>query len=257
MLTREDSMAIANAVASRMAARPAPVPARGATRRGDSIATVALMDSMRLQIQRAIFDSMLKVEANRSLVDVRMPNVGTAINTALAIAEAAELAATTRVSTGPRRVVIAMPRPSRSRPEADALASVLADSLRARLGADARYILVPADSVATVLRESRTVNTVQEKLNADLILSIALVPLKGDTLMRMVQMRDLRAPNGFNYRVVTGSGVMGGSPSAGVSEMMPKVQHQLEDMQNRPARTRPPSAAPRPPRASVPPQPRP
>jgi hypothetical protein len=106
------------------------------------------------------------------------------------------------------------------------------------------------------LQGSRTVNTVQEKLNADLILSVALVPLKGDTLMRLVHMRDLNAPTAFNYRAVTGSGIVGQPNSAGVAEMMPKVVFLLDEMQSRQSRGRGPDA-PRPPRPSGPLQKRP
>ena len=114
----------------------------------------------------------------------------------------------------------------------------LADSLRARIAADPRYRLVPSDSVAAVLRESRTVNTVQEKLNAELILSIALIP-RADSITRMVQVRDLSAPAGINFRVVVSNAPLA-APAAGLGEFMPRVMATLEDLERAPAVRRPP-----------------
>ena len=213
MLTREDSMAIAKAVTSRLAERPAQP--RTTSARADSIAARAWVDSMRLHVQRSLLDSMLRREAR----DLR---------TITALVDAAEgTAAAPR--TYPRRVVVALPRSSGRRPEIDAVAMALADSLRARIAADPRYRLVPSDSVAAVLRESRTVNTVQEKLNAELILSIALIP-RADSITRMVQVRDLSAPAGINFRVVVSNAPLA-APAAGLGEFMPRVMATLEDLE--------------------------
>ena len=109
-----------------------------------------------------------------------------------------------------------------------------------------RYVLVPADSVAAVLSESRTLNAVQEKLDADVIISVALIPVRDSVLTRMIQLRDLRVGGGFGMRVVTGIAKVGDSPAAGVSEMLPKVQHQLNSLEQQPRRDR--STEPRRPR---------
>ncbi len=237
LLTREDSIAIANAVSSRIAAAP-PRRTSGASRPNDSAAAFAFADSMRQFVQRLMLDSMLKVEARR--VELEAANVPDA---SVAVEQAAAMAAMARemaIPQEPKRVVIALPRPARGRPELDAMANVMADSLRDLLGRDARYKLVPADSVAMVLRESRTVNAVQEKLDADLIVSVALVPVRDSVVTRMIQLRDLRQGGGWGMRVVTGVGHIGQSPAEGVSEMMPKVTHQLKSLEAQPLQARPP-----------------
>lgn len=139
-------------------------------------------------------------------------------------------------SSEPRRVVVALPRNTGGRADLNAIATTLADSLRGRLGSHPRFFVIPADSVAAVLRESRTVNTVQERLDADLIVSISLIPSR-DSVVRMVQMRDLRAPSGLNYRAIT-STVPLTAPTEGIREMMPRVVRSLFEME-RGARTPP------------------
>jgi len=73
------------------------------------------------------------------------------------------------------------------------------------------------------------VNTVQERLQADLVLSIAIVPT-ADSLVRMIQMRDLQAPAGFNFRVVTRHVPASAPPEQGVSDLMPRVMETLAEM---------------------------
>ena len=259
LLTREDSMAIARAVSERMAQRqerPAPATApRGS--RADSVAMVVFADSIRTQIQRLVLDSLVQL-------GVRMGPAAAGLATATsALAEAATGVAAMRtqaLSTGtndpsqalppapgmrsrePRRVVVAMPRPSRSRPEVDAIAKVLADSLRVAIDRHPRYVVVPADSVAAALLESRTVNTVQEKLHADIFVSIALLPAR-DSVVRMISIRDLTGADGFNFRSVV-SAVAASQPMEGISQLLPQVVRSLLEME-RGARSRP-SGAPSP-----------
>jgi TolB-like protein len=226
-----------------MAEQPAPVRQRttGAGRARDSVAMVAWADSLRTQIQRSVLDSLVQFEARR----MRFRSAEDAATDAAALAEAAGAvagAARAQVmtmsepadvpamrSSEPRRVVVAMPRNTRGRADLDAIASTLADSLRERLGSNARFFVIPADSVAAVLRESRTVNTVQERLDADLIISISLIPAR-DSVVRMVQMRDLRASGGPNHRVITSTAPLT-APSAGIREMMPRVLRALFEME--------------------------
>jgi serine/threonine-protein kinase len=260
MLTREDSMAIAAAVASRMSERPAPVRQRttGADRARDSVAIAAWADSLRAQIQRSVLDSLVQFEARR----MRFRSAEDAAADAATLAEAAGTvagAARAQVptmsepsgapalrSSEPRRVVVAMPRNTRGRADLDAIATTLADSLRERLGSHPRFRVIPADSVAAALRESRTVNTVQERLDADLIVSISLIPTR-DSVVRMVQMRDLRAPDGLNYRAVT-STVPLAAPTAGLRELMPRVLRSLFEMERGARIPRPPATEGLPPR---------
>ena len=165
-------------------------------------------------------------------------------------------------SAAPRRVVVALPRPARGRPEIDAIASALGDSLRSRIDAHSRFIVVAADSVASALRESRTVNAVQERLDADVIVSVALIPAR-DSVVRLITIRDLSGRAGSNYRTVA-STVAVSDPTAGLSELAPSVVRALSEVDRAPrqrppgdssrvqppARPRPPTGSPRPPTGS-------
>ena len=243
MLTSEDSMAIAKAVSARIAQRPAPVRVASAPRSvtNDSMAFVQMADSIRQQIQRAVLDSLV--------------HLGTRLGPAMQfVSEVAQVATATApaaparpLSREPRRVVVALPRPARGRPDLDALALTIADSLRIGIDKHPRYIVVPADSVASALALSRTVNGIQERLDADIIVSINLIQAK-DSVVRMISMRDLTAPNGFNYRVVANT-VGGADLSVGLTEMVPKALSELAAMERSGirSRTNPPTGV-RPPR---------
>ncbi len=230
MLTREDSMAIARAVSARMAERttqrPAPVV-------GPS-AVAAMADSIRIVIQRAVLDSLVQLGARMGPAEREPAGAQATMVTERGRVPPPSLSMR---SNEPRRVVIAMPRSSRTRPEFDGLSNALADSLRRQIDAHPRYAVVPADSVAAALRDSRTVNGVQEKLSADLIVSIALLPSR-DSLVRLVSVRDLAAPDGANHRTVA-SPVAATAPASGMSELVSQVLRALQDME-RASRRRPP-----------------
>ena len=240
LLTRDDSMAIARAVSRRMEQR-APTPRPSASARDpltDSLALVVIADSIRAQIQRAVLDSLVQLGVRMGprtaqLVDAtrEISMAASAMATASAVAEGAAAPRPNNSfrSGEPRRVVVAMPRSSRGRPEIDAIVRALADSLSAGVDAHPRFIVVPADSVASALRESRTMNAVQEKLAADLFLSIALIPER-DSVRRVISLRDLSAPSGVDHRVIQ-SMVSATDPSAGLSELVPQVVRALLELE--------------------------
>ncbi len=249
MLTREDSMAIARAVASRMTQSPAPVRAPAAP--PDPLALAALTDSIRAQVQRVVLDSLVRIQARTAERSVSVTAIGEAAARQGGLAEAAAEAA---VATRPnRRVIVAVPRTPRDRPDLDAVAATLADSLRRAIDAHPRYAAVPADSVAAVLQDARTVNTVQERLDASLIVSITLVP-RGDSVVRLVQVRDLAAPAGFGMRVVSHTAAFA-DPTAGVGKLVAESMRAMLEMERsarefvRQAQRAP--APPRPPQAPV------
>lgn len=252
-------MAIAKAVSERMAQRVKPPltgsqsVASGAPPRReaftDSAALVAMADSIRSQIQRAVLDSLVQMGARMGPAVRELAGVTREMQLA-AEAQATMVTAEGRFpppppgmrSSGPRRVVVAQPRPSRGRPELDAISGVLADSLRSQIDAHPRYAVVPADSAAAALRESRTVNGVQERLSADLIISIALIP-RGDSVVRMISVRDLAAPEWASHRTIV-SPVAASTPGFGLDALVPQVVRSLLEME-RSARQRPPEGSTR------------
>lgn len=252
LLTREDSMAIARAVTSRLAERPAQTASSG---RNDSATFIRLADSIRAQIQRAVLDSLLRRQS-RTASTRDGPQI---IVDASALATEAERVAMESAAFGggarpaSRRIVVALPRASRTRPDLDAVASVLADTLRRAFDAHPRYVVVPADSVAAVLAGSRTVQTVQERLQADVIVSISLIPAR-DSIVRLVQLRDLAAPDGFELRVVATSAAAG-DPAAGLDRLVPDALQALQEMERARVRVLRTGIAPSPPRVPRPPRP--
>lgn len=199
----------------------------------ESARFVVMADSIRAQIQREVLDSIVMLSSRLGPNAVRLGAAtrGTPPPAAEAAATATPQRSVQMVGARgePRRVVVAMPRASRDRPDLDIVGRVLADSLRDGIDKHPRYVVVPADSVAMALRESRTVNAVQEKLKADLIVSITLRPV-GDSVERIVSIRDLAAPQGSNTRVVI-SGASAKAPAADVSRIVPEVLRLLFDIE--------------------------
>jgi hypothetical protein len=202
MLTREDSMAIASAVSARMAARTPP--SASAPRQDNPAALAAMADSIRNQIQRLVLDSLVRIQTRVAAVG---PN-----------SRFSEVESNGPPPRGPRRVVVAVPRSNRLRADLEAAALVIVDTLRRALDAHPRYVVVPADSVAAVLAESRTINTVQERLNADIIVSLSLIPSR-DSLVRLVQIRDLTSPSQPSSLAVSVPTDLA-NPTAGVDQVV-------------------------------------
>jgi serine/threonine-protein kinase len=248
LLTREDSMAIARAVTARMQRRP---PAAGAVSvagapdlveaaRMDTSALRVLADSFRAQIQRAVLDSLVHLSA------VAQAAAGTTAESARA-GEARALALSTQtpvngVRPGSRgfeelRVIVAEPRASRSRPEMDAIVKALADSLRRALDAHPRYVVVSPDSVAAALATSRTVNALQERLHANLVVSISLIP-GADSVTRNITVRELSGGSGDPASVrVLSDRVASANPGVGLGDLVRQVVRALFELE-RGARSR-------------------
>ncbi|MBX3174944.1 MAG: serine/threonine protein kinase [Gemmatimonadaceae bacterium] len=281
LLTREDSIAIANAVSERMAARPTPTTTRG--RRDDARNNLLVADSIRVQVQRMVLDSLLRRQA---LDAAEAQEVAAGVNAALQVAGnvlstvVPEVAETPRVGVrdgprdgpregatafrlappevreppllrGPRRVVIAPPRSSRGRPDLDAVAATLVDTLRRAIDTHPRYVAVAQDSVTAALASSRTVNAVQERLDADLIISFTLIPAR-DSVVRLVQIRDLTAARGFEMRVVSTT-VPASDPAGGLDRLVPMTLRTMQQLERetarqtlRPRDPQPPREAPKP-----------
>lgn len=162
---------------------------------------------------------------------------------------------------GPRRVVVVPPRPSASRPDLNTAALFIADSLQRAFEAHPRYTTVPRDSVLGVLARSRTVDAVREQLDADVIVSISMVPLPNDSLTRLVQLRDVNLPGGGSSVRMLTRVLPQASPAQDIEALSRDAIRQLFDMERaaRDARTfriaTPTSGTGTPPQAPRPPLP--
>jgi serine/threonine-protein kinase len=234
LLTREDSMAIARAVRGEMAKRPTPAP----TSRADTIAVAAIADSIRVSVQRGFLDSVLKhQQQNAGSPVVRMSGLSAETMEEIAAATAAAVNIATAVSavesapprSGPRRVVVAPPRLARGRPDVDSIGVLLVEALRTNLDAHPRYRVVDADSVNAALRVSRTLDAVRELTRADIIVSISLIPAR-DSVVRLVQIREMEAHTPFNVRVIS-STAPSNVPNFALDKLGPDALATLLDME--------------------------
>lgn len=228
MLTREDSIAIAQAVTRRIAQRPAPTtPAQN-----DPAALAAMADSIRRQIQRAVMDSMMRQ------ITVTAPQVQQAVQMSFEAERQAQASGSAPAAQvpplpprGPRRVVVALPRPSRSRQDLNAAALVIADSLQQAFEAHPRYVTVPRDSVVAVLERTRTVDAVREQLNADIIVSISLIPMPNDSVTRLVQVRDLNLPGGGTSSRIVNALLPASATASGLEQLSRDAIRSLFEME--------------------------
>jgi serine/threonine-protein kinase len=106
-----------------------------------------------------------------------------------------------------RRLFVSFPTlNSRSRVLAPQVDSVV-DSLRAALGRDPRYVLVPADSVREMLARTRTISRIADSMKVDLFASLTASVLPDTSVMWQVTIRDLSAHSAYATRAITMHGL--------------------------------------------------
>ncbi len=247
--------------------RTAPVAATSPTAAAESLQlTMArFVDSLRADIQKAVLDSVTRVRgvapeyrimtgqaALDSMVErlgVRvdgrrpppggrevfrdMPRPGSASSLSReAFAErAANLGA-------PRRVVVSFPTVnSRIRLISPQVDSVV-DSLRRTLARDARFVLVPADSVRDALGRTRSVSAIAESLHVELFASVSASVLPDTSVMWQVTSRDLAAHSAYATRAVA---VRGARPAIlkGIDSLVVTTSRFLHEMDRAPRRAPP------------------
>jgi hypothetical protein len=233
LLSREDSIAIAAAVTQRIAQRPASAPAE----RRDSLSLAAMADSIRREIQRAVLDSLTR----GTRVPVMRPLDATVTASESNFDVTVQRMTATR---GPvremRRVVVAPPRPSRGRPELNAAARTIVDSLTASFSRVSWFSVVPRDSVEAVLQRSRTLDAVREALQADVIVSLSFLPEGPDSTTRIVQVRDLTVPDGRTATRVLPARVPNTNPLLGAESLPREVIRAVVDLERPERPPRPP-----------------
>jgi hypothetical protein len=188
-LTHEDSLAIAAAVEKRIA--DAEV-ARG------SKVVKAMADSIRLEVQRVLIDSIVKTNvahgmAIASATHPELKSIYGALPPGVKVTYTSPPFPTAADFprawvSGPKRVVITDPREYRSRPEVTAFGRVFVDSLRRTLMRRGGYAVVDQDSVRAVLARTRVREEVTKALHPDLLVSATFMP--GDSIIMMVVSRD-------------------------------------------------------------------
>jgi hypothetical protein len=102
----------------------------------------------------------------------------------------------------PRRLFVSFPSlSSRSNFIAPQVDSVV-DSLRAVLGKDKRFVLIPADSVRQFLAKTRETTVIADSMHVDLFASVSASMLPDTSVIWQVRSRDLSAHGSFSSRTI-------------------------------------------------------
>lgn len=282
LLTRAESLAIAKAVEARLAVqrlarrtdssgRPGALTrgaAAGGT--GDADALRRMADSIRDEIQRAVFDSLARVQqaaragrgdsgqrvfVERSGPPSRFSGLAPEFDSLMRVigqtgralrggGDAREFSRRAANLGPPRRVVITLPRIFRSLDAAGPVAAALADSLRRVIGGSPRFDLVPADSVAAALQKTRTVDDLARLLNADVFASISVFRVGTDSVRWQVALRDLTAHSAYGLRSWISQPTAINAPPPGLDTLLAQTLSQLGEMDRAPRQ--PPGTPPRP-----------
>lgn len=279
LLTRAESLAIAKAVEARLAEQ------RVARRQADASRPVAaaaavlpesamrrMADSIRDEIQRAVFDSLARLQAAATsgargapprTVDGRSERVfvqrgrdggrfiGLAPELDSMIRAAESLGRSSRgtpvdsaalekraASMGPpRRLVITEPRVSSRTAASQALATAVADSLRHVLTAGKRFVAVDRDTVRFALDKTRTIDDLSQMLSSDRFASITLVPAGNDSVQVHVTLRDLSAHPAYGMRSSSSATSTARGPVPGLDSLLSRAARQLGAMDRAPRKT--------------------
>ncbi|HEX6316682.1 MAG TPA: serine/threonine-protein kinase [Gemmatimonadaceae bacterium] len=248
-----------------------PAPARGPAGIEQSAQALALdvtrmVDSLRAEIQKAVLDSVTRVRGNPrvysfSTGDARVDSMVHRLQrdaerrtgrSMVGLPEAPllreppgpqpnalsrEAFARRRETLGPpRRVFVSYPTlSSRSRFLAPQVDSVV-DSLRATLGRDPRFVLIPADSVRGILARTRTISRIADSMNVELFATVSASVLPDTSVIWQVTSRDLTAHGAFANRAITTHGF---KPNvlAGLDSLVAGTVRFLHEQDRAPRRT--------------------
>jgi len=209
VLTREDSLAIADAVRKRLA--------KEEVARGSQHSTM-MADSITAYVRKLAIDSIIKATLPAG---TRIPVWTETMPPPVPYAPATPLS--TR-----RRVVVTDPRESR-RQELNAFGRALTDSIRRSLAVRGPYQVVSGDSVRAALAVSRVRQDVEKALSPDVIISPAFVGA-GDTMTVMVTLRSRDTMFGPSVRMASGKFRVDDAEKS-IPALVKLVAAQLDDMQ--------------------------
>ncbi|MCC7195784.1 MAG: serine/threonine protein kinase [Gemmatimonadaceae bacterium] len=290
LLTRAESLAIAHAVEARVAeqrgfrgrgdttargpggARGGAAAAAPGALSSDALRQVA--DSIRDEIQRAIFDSLARVQAaaradvgrggdrgrgprpgepgdarpifDRNGPPSRFAGLAPGLDSIMRVIDQSGRAirggqpdtgefARRAATLGPqRRIVITEPRVQRFTEAARAVGADIANSLRRVIGAAPRFILVPQDSVAAALQKTRTVDDLAKALNAEMFASISVYHVGPDSVRWQVALRDLTASSAYSLRSWISEPTPANVPPPGLDTLLAQTVLQLNEMDRAP-----------------------
>lgn len=256
LMTREDSLAVAEAVLKRL---PGALPLQQSkpVAPAEEAALRLAMDSLRVEIQDAILDSLARgarqvqgsdpwrevgrtktapTEATRAASGGRgetgrsAPDIGTAAGAEFA---AAALARTANMGST-RRIVIAEYADLPEHPEYAAVNRVVADTLRKVLLSRRRFVPVPQDSVREALAKSSVIENVASDLKADVFAALRIHAVGADSVSLIFYVHDLAATRGYGRRVATMPPVSVANPLAGIDRLLAAAISVLDEIDHAP-----------------------
>lgn len=203
-LTRQDSLAIAEAVQKRLA--------KEETVRGkEEVAIIA--DSITAHVRKAAIDSILRASLPRGMP---MP-VWTDF-------------APPAAWGGKRRVVVTEPKQGKN-DNLNAFGSTLAEGIRRTLMKDKRYSIVDPDSVSAVLANTRVRSEVEKALKPDVLISPTFVgaPNATDSMTVIVTVREMRNATTIGARVASAKFALT-DPERAIPTLISDIKSQMESM---------------------------
>ena len=232
VLTREDSLAIAQAVRAQLGSAPA---VRGNARSTTSATTTPAVPDTR------VIDSIVRA----SLAEWSRPGMaGPALRNLPRYTEQIGRMRwdTLRLPTpapraGPRRVVITDPQVSAGHPELAAIGGSVVTRLRSALSGRKDYQLVDQEAVRGVLAQTHEASQVAARLGADVIASVDLIPVPGDSVVLLVKIRDLTAQPQYSYRVAGGRTMATSELPGGAGPMIDAALGYIDEMSGAPRRS--------------------
>lgn len=268
-LTHDDSLAIAKAVEAKMAERGT------ATARSDQAALSRMADSLRVLIEKSVFDSLAKhrpaapppgvggaggpqfVDANgrilpgvtRGMIDSlvqlgRQGGTNIRANENFGRGNRGEQPLTKEAfeqraaNMGPaRRVVITEPNiTSRTLQPSQSVALQFSDRLRKLLSKNKRFTIVDRDSVRALAQTVRSINEIAPMLHADVVANVQLYRANGDSVIWQLTARDLSASPAYGVRVWATKPMTQGDRIAGLDTLLARTAKDLEEMDKAPRR---------------------
>ncbi len=278
-LTREDSLSIAAAIERKFAEQraaaqaqiesaqkagvPSAKPAAPLTQEDISREVARIADSLRVDIQRSVLDSVTRARGGRRDIStvfgttLAMDSLARSIQSRLPRAADDRAAAFARelspeafkmraASMGPpRRVFISTPRLRSTFEAFGPVVDSLADSLRRAIARNPRFIVIDADSTRSILERTRTISRISETMAVELFASIFMNLQSDSSVAWTVTLRDLTAHPSYGTR---GMGVMSdpGAPLSAIGKLVAQSMDHLQEMDRAPRRAPPRAPAPRP-----------
>jgi hypothetical protein len=244
-LTRADSLAIAEAVARRLAIPQKRTVSEIAGRQiaqdaGASNAAAAAagidarIDSLAGVIERRLLDSLSKGARQVSAADPMRELRNQRVFAQPDSFGRGGVSRSLQSQRGQRRRVVLTEPPNPQHPELAAATHAISDTLRKFIARTRLFSVVPDDSVQAVLATSRETHVVGQALNAELFASVRVASVGSDSLKYFVYLQDLGAAPEHQRAAATINPVSVTMPLHGVDQLLAQAIGSLIELSSSP-----------------------